>query len=191
MVIVRDRLSRILFLPVILTIAVLFTAIPLCAEFDNYYEIEVDPATYFLGGYSAHFGYAFGNARFSAGVFGADIPELFQGNAGWKQRTDGVGLRFDYFPFCCYTTGFFVGPEADYALSRYELRETGRSETRGQFDVGVQLGYRFMFGETGFFFVPRLGIDYVVTPRVVTVDGKEFYQHPVRVYPAVDLGWRF
>jgi hypothetical protein len=166
-------------------------SVPLQAQFDEYYEIETDPAAFVANGYSLHAGYAFGSARIDAGLFGADVPETFHGNSGWKERTDGIAIKLDYYPCGCGTDGFFAGPEADYSTAKFTLTATGGSATRGQLGVGGRAGYRFTFGETGFYLVPWLGLDYVFRGPDVMIDGSTFRQSPFRLFPALHLGWRF
>jgi hypothetical protein len=177
----------------LLTAGILLAALlaPAGAQpFDTYFEVESDPLAFAAGGYSLGAGYAWGGLRIAAGAFGADVPEFVHGNSGWTMRTDGIAATFDYFPRCP-GEGLFFGPEADLATVRFERGTSGHSAQRTQLGLGGRIGYRFMFGETGFFIVPWLGVAYVVRGETVTLDGKTFAQQPLRFAPALTLGWRF
>src|SRR5699024_3737845 len=80
-------------------------------------EVEVDPIAYALNGYSGHIAYGFDPLRISLGGFGADQPEFFHGNEGWKARSRGITMKVDYL--LQKQAGYYVGLDATYQWQSY------------------------------------------------------------------------
>ena len=164
--------------------------------------VEVDPATFALGGFSAH-------ARLEAapgskwvvgaGIYGLDLPKAMvdldskNRDEGWKVRlTFGAGLFMDRF-LSRADRGLFVGIQV--ASQRYRLRNPQISPGETQYTsllVMPRIGYVWRPGNSHLYVMPWMGIGYTdkVSGSAQLADARYHLSH-VAAFATVHVGWRF
>ena len=152
-------------------------------------EVEADPIAYVLNGYSGHLAYVFDPARVSIGVFGVDVPQFFHGNEGWELRSRGVTVKVDYL--IPTLNGLFIGLDMGYQRSEFTLESAEGIEKRDLFGAGIRTGYRYFFGNTGFYVVPWISVSYQFNAEDIVINSETFEQGQVQVFPTLHLGWHF
>ena len=152
------------------------------------WDAEVDPIAFALRGYSAHVGYRVNHMRADLGLYRADVPEAWNGNNGWTERTNGIGVKLD----CIGSNqGFFSGIEANYGRTKYTLRYSAQSMARSAPDAGGRAGYRFMLSRSHLYIAPWVGVDYTFGQIGARIAGRKFDEKRLGLFPTVHLGWRF
>lgn len=111
------------------------------------FSVEIDPATFAFGGYSAHLRIKppkCDHIQIGAGVYAMNFPDLFVGmndknkDKGWDVRLNlGVGLFGEYF-FKEVNKGWFLGAQA--SLQEYRI-ENENAEGSNSFTNGLLMGY--------------------------------------------------
>jgi hypothetical protein len=152
------------------------------------WDAEVDPIAFALSGYSAHAGYRVNHLRADLGVYGAEVPEVWHGNKGWTERTNGIGAKLDW---AGSDRGLFAGLEADYNRTKYTLRYAAQSVSRSAPAVGGRAGYRFVLGRSRLYIAPWVGVDYTFGEIGASIGGRKFDEKRIGLFPTVHLGWRF
>lgn len=173
-------------------IILVFTGILTMSSFSLAYpqvEIEADPLAYVLGGYSGHVAYVFDPLRASVGVYGIEVPQFFHGNEGWKVKSRGVTVKVDYL--IPNMGGLFVGLDTGFQRSEYTLKSVNKTEERYQYGVGIRTGYRYFFGDTGFYVVPWFSVSYRFRADDVEINGERFELGRIQIFPTIHLGWQF
>jgi hypothetical protein len=98
-------------------------------------DVEIDPATYALNGYSLHAGYWVDRLRLNVGAFSLDVPEEVHGKEGLEATFHGYGLKAQYFPFAegfpyASRSGFFLGLDGGVAKRLVRDPEAGEASYR-------------------------------------------------------------
>ncbi|PWS26121.1 hypothetical protein DHW03_15095 [Pedobacter yonginense] len=159
-----------------------------------HFEIEVDPIAYIFNGYSVHIGYQINKLRFDAGFFGIDQPDFVTRNEIFKDRSQGFGIKADYFfkP----RKGFFAGIQADYSTDKIIKKDTKTSVISKGVVAGLRGGYRFTFtgvekDRTGFYFSPWLAVLYTPNAKDIKIEGETFKRPKISLFPTVHFGYSF
>jgi hypothetical protein len=152
-------------------------------------DVEVDPVAYLLDGYSFHVGLNTASVRYSVGLFSLGVPESFHGNSDFEHSFSGGGVKVNYF-FRNTNYGFYTGIGTDMIFSTFELKETGNTEEKTQFNISANIGYRLRITKQ-LYINPWLGISYWLNTSDFEIENKVFEQSPLGLFPTVHVGWRF
>jgi hypothetical protein len=153
-------------------------------------DFEVDPTAYVLGGFSLHVGIGWKRLRVDLGNYAMALPAALSGTRDFDVSFDGYGAKAQLFLFSDEQRGAFVGLDA--GVTRMSVRRDGTDLTsrQSQLGVGVDLGWRFAFGEH-FYATPWISFGHVFNAKDVTLAGATYTANRVTVFPAVHLGYRF
>jgi hypothetical protein len=181
-------------------LALLVLLIPSTASADEAWRawqprLDVEPAAFFLHGYSVHVGAqppAMPRLLLSTGAYAFDVPDLlvdFSGedSAEWNVRLFfGAGVFAEYFVGAQPDRGWLVGGQL--GVQRYEV--TDRAAMASRFTDALLLvrgGYEWHPGGYGFYIYPWIGAAF--TAKVGGDDGG-YAPRAVVPYVTADIGWR-
>jgi hypothetical protein len=158
-------------------------------------DVEIDPATYALNGYSLHAGYWVDRLRLNLGAFSLDVPEEVHGKEGLEVTFHGYGLKAQYFPFSegfpyARRSGFFLGLDGGVAKRLVRDPDAGEASYRNLYGGGAEAGWRFQ-SRQGFYITPWLGISGAANGEPVMVGGRSFGKRDYVIFPAVHIGMLF
>jgi hypothetical protein len=158
-------------------------------------RIDVEPAAWFLHGYSVHVGVQPPRAPrllLSAGAYAFDVPQplvdLASGNRDepWDVRLYlGAGVFADYFVGREVDRGWVIGGQL--GIQQYEATLDGTGSRFTDALVLVRAGYEWHPWGYGGYVFPWVGGAF--TTKVSGSQG-EYDTIPVQPYLTVDLGWR-
>ncbi len=157
-------------------------------------RLDVEPAAWFLGGYSVHVGVqppAAPRLLLSVGAYAFEVPDLLLDLAGNDPAALdvrlylGYGATVDYFLDASADDGWVVGGQ----LGAQHHQTTVGSETRRYVNALILLraGYEWHPGGHGGYVFPWLGAAF--TPRL-SGDASDVDTLPVTPYLTIDVGWR-
>lgn len=149
--------------------------------------LEVDPLAYVMKGYSLHAGNYFSLTKADIGVFGLEIPQSVHGNKDFTVTMTGFGAKFHYTGGT--EGGWFAGLGGGYTKKTYSV--SGGSTSKNSFSLGIEVGYRYQFKDTGLYLQPWLGIDHAFSDKKLIVNGKIFEESEISFFPTVHIGWKF
>lgn len=172
-----------------LCLSLLCAAHPIACHADA--EIEADPLAYVQHGYSLHVAQTLGDdERLQLGLFALDVPGFALANRDFSVRyMHGVTLKFDHFP-AGSISGFFLGLDVNHSSARYRLDATGHTAYRDETGIGPRIGYRFDCGEH-FYVTPWVTLSYLTQPQDIVIDGHDYKEPRLSLFPTVHFGWRF
>lgn len=158
------------------------------------FEMEVDPLAYLLNGYSLHTAVTYSGFRSSLGIYGIQPPDFFLPNDAFSVYTSGVDLKTDYL--FGDIKGFYAGLQLTYSKDRIGLKESDFREDLWGLNIGMRMGYRFMFGKKenqykGLYLTPWIALMYNPSADTVQHQTEEYRQAPWVPFPTIHLGWRF
>lgn len=165
------------------------TSMPSTGRHGFHADAEIDPTAYAFRGYSVHVGVGYRHLRMDLGGFAMDIPRLVHGNDGFHSAAHGFGIKLQYFPFA-EQAGAFVGIDTVVGRLLVESDISNLAVQRSQVSLGVNVGYRIVLPK-GLYLTPWVGVSYEFRARDVAIDGQTYATHPIGVFPAVHLGYRF
>lgn len=160
-------------------------------------RIDIEPAAWFLHGYSVHVGVqppAFPRVLLSTGAYAFDMPGMLMTMTGedpqmWDGRlTFGAGAFADVFVGEHVDRGWVLGGQLGF--QRYEVVDR-MSGGRQAFDCALVLlrgGYEWHPRGIGGYVFPWAGV--AITPEVGG-DSGTYDPRPLVPYVTLDLGWRF
>jgi hypothetical protein len=153
-------------------------------------DFEIDPTAYALGGFSLHVGLGWKRLRVDLGNYAMGLPQALSGTRDFDVSFDGYGAKAQLFLFSDEQRGGFVG--VDGGVTRMSVRrdETDLTRRQSQVGLGVNLGWRFAFGDH-FYATPWIGFGYAFGAKDVTLEGATYTASRVTIFPAVHLGYRF
>lgn len=153
-------------------------------------DFEVDPTAYALDGFSLHVGLGWKRLRVDLGNYAMGLPEALSGTRDFDVSFDGYGAKAQVFLFSDEQRGGFVG--VDGGVTRMTVRRDGTDLTsrQSQVGIGVDLGWRFAFGDH-FYATPWISVGYALGAKDVTLGGATYTASRITVFPAVHLGYRF
>lgn len=150
-------------------------------------DVEIDPIAYALGGYSVHAGVRHGAWRFDLGAFALDVPEAVHGQDGFEQSMGGFGLKVDHRPFASLPNLFF-GVQMSVVREAVRRVDVNITETQRLVTAGPRVGYQIDLG-AGFYVVPWMSVDVVLTDRALDVAGETFDAGRLVPFPTLHLGY--
>ena len=168
---------------------------------DTEYEIEVDPSTYALNGYSLHVRIVPNNLpnwRLGAGIYSLEFPDVFTNmnsknkDQGWNVDLDqGVGFFAEYY-FKSTREGWLVG--AQIAQQRFNITNENSGSEQEEFTNLLAMpyvGHRWPLGEH-FYAQGWFGVGYTENISGETQLGNRNYDiDPVVLFGAVHIGYGF
>lgn len=153
-------------------------------------EIELEPIPFVLGGAGITVGYRVGSWRYAVEAYGLNMPEALHGNEGFEVGNLGLELHVERF-FGDRRSGFYAGP--DIAIGRLNVthRESGATEKRLNFSVGVRGGYQWYPGLGDLYISPLGGVMYTVNTDEIELSGDTFESGPITPFATIGAGWTF
>lgn len=151
-------------------------------------DAEVDPFAYAFGGYSVHVGMGYRGLRFDLGAYAFDTPSFLEAHDDFQSSRQGYGLKAQYFPSGSHTGGFF-GVQAEFARELVESELSDAAHRQGALNLGLNLGWRFMFGDL--YVMPWLLLNYTLGAEDVHLDGNTYEATAFFPFPTVHVGYRF
>jgi hypothetical protein len=164
-------------------------------------SVEIDPATFAFGGYSAHLRLKPANwdhIQLGAGIYAMNFPDLFVGlndnnkDKGWDVRLNlGVGLFGEYF-FKEVNKGWFLGAQA--SMQEYRI-ENSNAEGQSTFTNGLIMaygGYSLQPFSFPLYFKPWAGVGY--TDKISgknTVGDLTYDISPISMFATLHIGYTF
>ena len=163
---------------------------------------EIDPATFALGGYSAHARIELGQGSkwvIGAGVYALDLPKAMvdfdskNRDKGWDVRLKfGAGVFADRFLSEDHV-GPFVGVQA--ATQQYRLRNSRAGSGEAQYTSMLlmpRFGYLWKPGSSELYIMPWAGVGYAnKVSGEAHLAGVDYHLSKVMVFATVHVGWRF
>jgi hypothetical protein len=145
-------------------------------------RIDVEPAAFFLRGFSVHVGVERGPWLFSTGAYGFDIPGFLTAD-GWDARMYlGAGVFAERY-LGDAGRGWLVGGQLGVQETHATMGATSARSTA--LLVLARGGYEWHPAGAGFYLFPWAGV--AVTPKIAG----DYPAPSVVPYLTVDLGWRF
>lgn len=183
------------------SISVLFAGIFTQAMADTKYEMEVDPATFALEGYSMHFRFfpdGHPNLRLGAGLYSLELPDAIidinnqNKNQGWNVTLDqGVGFFAEYY-INSSRKGWFMGMQL--AQQNYLISNDASGAQQQKFTNMLVMpygGYRWQLNKH-LYTQAWFGLGYTETVSGSTqLDTKEYDVDPTVPYGALHIGYSF
>ena len=171
------------------------------ANADTKYEIEVDPATFALNGYSMHFRFfpdGHPKLRLGAGLYSLEFPDAIidindtNKNEGWNVNLDqGVGLFAEYFINSTHK-GWFAGIQL--AQQNFLISNDASGTQEQKFTNMLVMpygGYRWSL-DKNLYTQAWFGLGYTETVSGSTQLGSEEYDvDPTIPYGALHIGYSF
>ena len=188
----------------LLIVIFLFLAAPsYAADADSLFSLEVDPATFFLKGYSLHFRFTPSNSAaahwvFGLGIYALEFPDplrdLVVNNSDDNldlKLTHGYGLFSEYY-LRPDRRGWFLGGQL--ALTQYDLHNPSKGSDAHYTTLLImpRAGYRWFPFQNGFYLLPWIGVGY--NPKVsggTTVGDKTYHLSPILPFATLHLGYQF
>jgi len=165
------------------------------------FSLEIDPATFVFGGYSAHIRIQPANCDhllFGLGAYAMDMPSLLvdlnsnNKNEGWDVRINqGYGLFVEHH-FSEVNKKWFVGAQASFQEYKIEKDGIQGSEKFSNILAMGYAGYTFKPFDFNFYIKPWAGIGY--TSKISgenTLAGNEYDISPITMFVTVHLGYTF
>ena len=133
-------------------------------------SLEVDPAPFFMGGWSVAAGAASGRLRWSVNSFAYDVPS-FAAEPGWRERVElGFGARVQLY-LRDGARGFYGGMQAGVRSVRFEREGSEGMARVTQIDLLPHVGYRWFTGLGGLYLMPAAGLDVLLWSSPASAGG--------------------
>jgi hypothetical protein len=175
------------------------------AQLDNVkkttFSLEIDPATFAFGGYSAHLRIqpkSCDHLLFGAGIYAMDMPDVFvdfndeNKDKGWKVRINkGIGLFAEHH-FSEVNKKWFVGAQTSIQEFKIEKDFTEGSEKFSNFLVMAYGGYTLKPFKANIYFKPWAGVGY--TAKIAgdnSLGGNEYNIAPISMFATLHIGYTF
>ncbi len=172
------------------------------AQEKNRFSLEIDPATYALGGYAVHLRMttpALPGWRFGFGAYALDFPDLFvdmnpdNKDESWDVRLDsGIGLFAEFTPGG-KDRGWFAGGQV--AVQRFQVGNEQEGTAQAEFStllLMIHTGYRWFPSASGLYLQPWAGLGYAGKISGETQVGSRTYAvSPVVPFMTLHLGYIF
>ncbi len=170
----------------------LVSVLPLVSCAQKRVDVEIDPSTYALNGYSVHAGVWADQVRFNLGAFSLDVPEEIHGEEALDVTFHGYGLKVQYFPFAegfaaSKRSGVFVGLDGGVVKRLVRSQAAEEASYRNLYGGGMELGWRFQ-SRRGFYLTPWVGVGSAFNGEPITVGGRDFGERDWVVFPALHFG---
>lgn len=163
--------------------------------------IETDPATFALGGHSAHVRVAAKDVPglvIGAGIYGLDMPSFITDinaenrDEGWNVAIkNGYGLFFDYHP-SGEADGFFFGLQT--AIQEFGVERESSVEHRS-FHVAMamaRVGTLWKPFNSGFYLLPWAGVggSIALGDSGRTLSSEQYDVAPISGFATLHVGWQ-
>jgi hypothetical protein len=158
------------------------------------FELELDPIAYILKGYSVHGIYVIDRLRFDIGIFGIAQPEQYHGNKGFESYMQGCGLKINYL--LDEEQHWFAGIDGGILWNSITLVENQQMQQQKVYSIGIHSGYRFYLSSnknssfSGFYIAPWIGLSYNIPENSTRINGLEFKQKSIGIFPTVHIGFK-
>lgn len=164
-------------------------------------SLEIDPATFVFGGYSAHLRIQPKSCQHllvGLGAYAMDMPEPMVNinaknrNNGWNVRINqGLGLFGEYY-FGHVNEKFFTG--AQIGLQEYKLENDNAEGSTNFTDLLVMAygGYSWKPFNNGFYLKPWAGIGYLrELSGSNNLNGDVYDKSPITMFATLHMGFQF
>lgn len=166
---------------------------------DNF-ALEVDPATYVFGGYSAHLKYHFAEKwELGLGTYAMTFPNLMNGLAISPTRsttnlriTSAYALFIDRY-LVESNQGLVVGMQ--FASQHFRLTDSTYSPQSSTYNTTLvmpRIGYKYQFGTSGFYVLPWMGVGYLAPSNSsATIGTQAFKIKNLLPFATIHIGYSF